>query len=67
MVEHNSTKPDTEAILLTSEEQRTKLKNVEQKRAGFQREGYFVILFFFSAQKFPFINKILYIFYSILT
>jgi len=38
MVEHNSAKLDTEAILLTTEEQRAKFEKIEQKRAGFQRE-----------------------------
>jgi hypothetical protein len=67
MAEHNCAKPDTEAILLTFEEQRAKLKKIEQKRAGFQRECYFVIFFSSRTKKFPFITKILYIFHSILT
>jgi hypothetical protein len=61
MVEHNYAKPDTEAILLTSEEQRTKLKKTEQKRAGFQRECYFVIYFSFRTKKFPSFTKFLHI------
>lgn len=66
MVEHSSAKPDTEAILLTSEEQRTKLKNSNRKAQVFK--GNVTSLHsFLLAQKIPFINKILYIFYSILT
>jgi hypothetical protein len=52
-VEHNSAKPDTEAILLTSEEQRMKLKKIEQKRAGFQRDCYCVIFFPFRTKNSP--------------
>jgi hypothetical protein len=57
MVEHSSAKPDTEAILLTSEEQRTKLKKLEQKRAGFQKGMLLRYILFYSHKKFPSLTK----------
>jgi len=56
MVEHNSVKLDTEAILLTTEEQRTKLKRSNRKEQVFKGSVSSLYSFLF-AQKIPFIKK----------